>query len=381
MKRRTSKIEQWAILPVMGILWIVGLTYGSGLGTAYDVYGKAKLLTIAVFLFLFVFRGKFHRISYPMMLALGIMVLGCLVHYLRYEQTVQDFLWVYLLIPLISCLPVEKEQMRWVSLMYGVLGGAVLFVANYGTLFRGWNSNSIGMIAFFSYMVFIGAFSELRDRRAIFVLLVYSVIYFWWLGTLNSRSSALFSAVAFLCVFSVVPLRQMLRVKQSLTWILLVPVILAIVIVTVKDWDFVQSLNEWSGRQFGKRIFNGRENLWAWGLRDLWEAPVFGHGVFGWNFHNSSVTILYGSGLAGFALWIQGTKNLVRRALPRLDDSVIYGLLIAFLMIWLQQSLELGLVAVQANVVPYGIFGLLLGRVKTLERYDGEKTLDPDPGL
>ena len=376
MKTRRSKIEQWAILPVMGILWIVGLSYGSGLGVAYDIYGKTKILTIAVFLFLFVFRGMFRRISPRMLLALGIMALGCLVTYLRYGETVQDFLWVYLLVPLISSLPVEKIQMRWVSLMYGVLGGAVLFVANYGTLFRGWNTNSIGMIAFFSYMVFIGSFSEVKNRRVIFVLLVYTAVYFYWLETLNSRSSALFSVVAFLCVFSVIPLRNMLRVKQSLAWILLAPAILAIVLVTVRDWNFVQKLGRWSTQRFGKSIFNGRDGIWAWGLRDFWQAPVFGHGTYVGNFHNSAVTMLYGGGLIGFALWVQGTKNLVRRAISKLDDSVIYGLLIAFLMIWLQQSLELGLVAPQANVVPYGILGLLLGRVKTLERYDGEKTFN-----
>ena len=54
---------------------------------------------------------------------------------------------------------------------------------------------------------------------------------------------------------------------------------------------------------------------------------------------------------------------------------VVYGLFIAFLMIWLQQSLELGMVAPQANVVPYGILGLLLGRLKTLENNDGEESM------
>ena len=91
--------------------------------------------------------------------------------------------------------------------------------------------------------------------------------------------------------------------------------------------------------------------------------------------------MLYGCGAAGFVVWISGTRNMLRRGLAHLDDSVIYGLFIAFLMIWLQQSMELGLVAPQANVVPYGILGLLLGRVKTLENNDGEESIDHNPGI
>ena len=381
MKLRKATIEQWAIVPVMGLLWIVGLTYQSGIGIAYDVYGKTKLLTIGIFLFLFVFRGKFRRISQQMLLALVLIGVGLVVTYIRYEALVEDFLWVYLLIPLISSLPVEKRQMRWVSLMYGVLGGIVLFIANYGSLFRGWNENAVGMIAFFSYMVFIGAFSELRDRRGIFILVVFSLVYFAWMEVLNARSSALFSIVAFLCVFSIIPFRNLLRIRQSLAWILLAPLLIAVVVVVVKDFSFVEKLNAWSLEQFGKQIFNGRENIWAWGLRDFWDAPMFGHGTFVGNFHNSAVTVLYGSGIAGFVFWFLATKTLIRRALSWLNDSVVYGLLIAFAMIWLQQSLELGLIADQANIVPYGILGLLLGRIRTLERYDEESIIHSNPGL
>lgn len=374
-------MKKWAIIPVMGALWLVGLTYASGIGVAYDVYGKTKLVTIGIFLFLFVFRGKFHHISLKMLNVLAIMVIGCTVTYIRFDRNVANYLWVYLLIPLIALLPVEKAQMRLVALMYGILGGAVLFLANYGSVFRGWNPNSVGMIAFFSYMVFIGSFSETRNKRAIFVLVVYSLIYFSWLEILDARSSTLFSIAAFLCVFSIIPLRSIVRVRQFLFWVLLIPLILAIVVVLIRDTPLDTALNLWSWEHFNKPIFNGRENLWAWGFRDWWKVPLFGNGTLGGNFHNSAVTMLYGCGAAGFVVWISGTRNMLRRGLAHLDDSVIYGLFIAFLMIWLQQSMELGLVAPQANVVPYGILGLLLGRVKTLENNDGEESIDHNPGI
>ena len=374
-------MKKWAIVPVMGALWLVGLTYASGIGLAYDVYGKTKLATIGIFLFMFIFRGKFHRISLKMLGVLAIMVVGCTMTYIRFDRNVEDYLWVYLLIPLIALLPVEKAQMRLVALMYGALGGAVLFLANYGSVFRGWNPNSVGMIAFFSYMVFVSSFSEVRNKRAIFALVVYSLIYFSWLEILNARSSALFSIAAFLCVFSIIPLRSIVRVKQFLPLVLLAPLLLAVVVVLIRDTPIDTALNLWSWEHFNKPIFNGRENIWAWGFRDWWKAPIFGSGTLNGSFHNSAVTMLYGCGAAGFVVWVSGTRNMLRRGLAHLDDSVIYGLLIAFLMIWLQQSLELGMVAPQANVVPYGILGLLLGRVKTLENNDGEESIDHHPGI
>ena len=376
-----AQIRNWIIVPIMGALWLIGLLYQSGIGKIYDVYGKTKLLTICIFLWQFAARGKFQRIPRALANMLLILFIGNIWTYVKYGREVTDYLWVYLLIPLLGELTVGERQLRWISLMYGGLGGAVLFITNYGTAFGGWNTNSIGMLAFFSYVVFIASYVELREKKRIVILLLYSLVYYLWLEMLNSRATILFSLAALLCILSIIPLRKWLNRRMLLIW-LLVPLLVAVVVVTVKDAGFVESLNSWSIQTFSKSLFNGRDRLWYSGFQKLWSTPFFGNGnLSSANWHNSAVTCLVGCGVVGYVCWLLVTRAVLSRGLKRLADGTVFGLMAAFLIIWFQQSVELGLIAAQANVVPYGILGLMWARVKTLEREDGEKADHDRPRL
>lgn len=376
-----QQMKNWMIVPVMGLLWLVGLLYQSGIGKVYDVYGKAKLLTICIFLWQFVARRKFRRVSRGWLYILLILLVGNTWTYVKYGREVTDYLWVYLLIPLLSQLPAGARQVRWISLMYGGLGGAVLFITNYGTAFSGWNTNSVGMLAFFSYVVFIASYVGLREKKRLIILLLCSAVYYFWLELLNSRATMLFSLAALLCVLSVIPLRRWLSKRILLIW-LLVPLLVAAVVVAVRNAGFVTALNAWSLRTFSKSLFNGRDRIWYSGFQLLRSMPVFGNGnLSSANWHNSAITCLVGCGIAGYLCWLLAARAILRRGLKGLTDGTVYGLITAFLMIWLQQSVELGLIAAQASVVPYGILGLMLARVKTVEREDAEKTDHHSPGL
>lgn len=67
---------------------------------------------------------------------------------------------------------------------------------------------------------------------------------------------------------------------------------------------------------------------------------------------------------------------ILKKVINFLDDYIVYGLMLGFICIWLQQTVELGLVAGQANAIPYEMLGLLIGRVRTLEREDGNNNID-----
>lgn len=371
-------IRYWGIVVLMGALWLLALTYGSGIGIAYDVYGKAKLLTIAVFVWQFVFRGKFRVVSRGMAYTLFFIFTWYVTSFLFYGKENTDYLWVYLLIPLMSQLSLTKSQMRWISLMYGALGGAILWLTKYGSVFRGWNSNSIAMLAFFSYAVFAASYTEVKDRKRIY-LLIYSGLYFLWLNDLDSRGSTLFSIILLAGSFSLIPLRSLVKRKRIL-WLLLIPLLIAIFVVAVRDFPFVSKLNIWSLQRFRKSIFNGRDELWLQGFRLLERHPFFGNGNFGGNnWHNSAVTCLVGAGGIGYLVWMLGIRKILNMAED--DDSLIYGLKAAFLAIWLQQTIELGLIAPQANVIPYAILGLLLARSNTLEKEKLSEAVNRSSGL
>ena len=372
--------QRWGIVVLMGALWLFALTYGSGVGRAYDVYGKVKLLVLLVFVWQFIFRRKFRVISRKTAYALSVIFVWYVISLLFYEQDNTDYLWVYLLILLMSRLSLTKSQMKWISLMYGALGGAVLWFAKYGTVFHGWNQNSIAMLAFFSYTVFAASYTDVKDRKRIYLVL-YSGLYFWLLNDLDSRGSILFSVILLAGSFSLIPLRKLVKRKYIL-WMLLIPLMTAIFLVSVRDFSFISALNTWSLQRFHKSLFNGRDVLWSQGFA-LWSKhPVFGNGNFGKiNWHNSAVTCLVGAGAVGYLVWLFGVRKILNMADDSGKDSLIYGLKAAFVVIWIQQAIELGLIAAQVNVIPYAILGLLLARTNTVAEENQRGAISHSSGL
>lgn len=368
-------IRYWAVVVLMGALWLLALTYGSGIGMAYGVYGKAKLLTLIAFAWQFIFRRRFRVVYREMAYTLFFVMTWCAISLIFYGQDNTDYLWVYLLIPLMSRLSLTRSQMKWISLMYGALGGAVLWLTKYGTVFRGWNQNSIAMLAFFSYTVFAASYTEAKDWKRV-CFFAYSGIYFLWLNDLGSRGSTLFSMILLAGNISLVPLRRLVRRKRVL-WLLLFPLLTAIAVAAVHGLPFVSRMNVWSMQRFHKPLFNGRDTLWLQGFRLLGEHPFLGNGNLGaGNWHNSAVTCLVGAGCVGYLVWLFGIRKILNMADNSDHDSLIYGLKAAFAVIWLQQTIELGLIAPQANVIPYAVLGLLLARANTVAEESTRGTID-----
>lgn len=361
-------LKQWMIVPIMILVWLLSLVYGSGIGQAYDVYGKAKLLVLALAAYQLLIRRRVRYVKKDIFLVIAYLFFSTLITSVLYAHNTLDFLWMYILMALIGLMPVEEGPMMVVSVAYGALGMLVLFIYNYGTVFSGWNENSLAMIGFFSFCVMIVGFNRVRDFRVLICLLVYAAMYFVLLEVLNSRGSVLFAIVLLLGVFGILPFQRWFKNKRKILIIMLIPLLIAIFVVLIRNAGIVDKLESWSYETFNKPIFNGRDELWYQGFMDWMKHPVFGNGnLSAANWHNSAVTMLVGGGLVGYFVWLIKTRDILAYGCPWIRDGIVFGLIAGILGIWLQQTVELSLVANHANAIPYAMMGLLLGRVRTLE--------------
>ncbi len=360
------------LIAVCGLLWLVGFTYSTGFGETYNVLDTTKYLVTIVFLSILFFRSESFRIHIGGVLAiLAILYIG-FYNETQNGNSIIDYIWVWFLIPIISLFSVRKNQMRLIGFIYGIASTAVLLIGNVTDIFKGWDGNSVSLVQFFSYTIFMSVFVDVKDKKNVRNIVIFSVIYFYLLNTFNSRSAILFSIVMLLCALSVIPLRKWLS-KEIILIILLLPLIIALFVTSINDLLFIKDLNDWSIRTFNKTIFNGRDMFWENGFKDWWESPFVGNGNFFYsNYHNSAITTLVAVGGIGYSLLIAATYKILKKGLVWMDDSVVYGLTTSFLIIWMQQSVEQGLISSKPNVIPYLILGLLYARVNTLEgKYNG----------
>ena len=86
--------------------------------------------------------------------------------------------------------------------------------------------------------------------------------------------------------------------------------------------------------------------------------------------------MLVAGGTCGYIILILTTYRILIKTLKWKEDSMIYGLTTAFLVIWMQQSVELGLISTTPNVIPYMILGLIYARIKTLEEKENAEAVN-----
>lgn len=372
-----NTMKKWMIVPIMGAVWLLALLYQSGIGNVYNVYGKSEYLVVAAVIAHLLACGRLKKVPQREFLILGYILGATLLTTFIFRKNMLDYIWLFGITYLLSFLHVEKGAMRMASLMYGILGMAVLYIWNYGSAFRGWNENSLAMIAFFSFSVMIVSFTKTKQLTVIFILVGYIFLYFVWSESLNSRSGTLFAIILFLGIWRIIPFHKLLSKKNMILLLLLLPLIIAVFIVLIRNQEFVKDLDSWSRMTFQKPIFNGRDTLWYEGFLRWLQSPLIGNGnLSAANWHNSAVTMLVGGGAIGYCIWIFVIHNILKKGIDFLDDYIVYGLMLGFICIWFQQTVELGLVAGQANAIPYAMLGLLIGRVRTLEREDENNNIN-----
>jgi hypothetical protein len=58
---------------------------------------------------------------------------------------------------------------------------------------------------------------------------------------------------------------------------------------------------------------------------------------------------------------------MIEKARVWIKDYIIEGCIVAFLVLYVQQSVELGLFAPNPNLIPYIMLGMMLGRIGYLK--------------
>lgn len=360
-----NKISNIILIIFSSFLWFVGLSYGSGIGQAYNVYGNTMMLVVAISVFFFLHRKTLYSVDRENVFLSLIVISLEFVTYFRTGQMHLQYLWLYLIVYIYSVCNITKKDLKIIGLIYGTLGWGVLMIANYTTILSGWDGNSISLIGFFSYTVFCAGVLDRDNGKGLFLLGTYTVYYFYLLDTLGSRSSILFSVILVLSLFGIIPLRKLL-VNRRVWVLLLFPLLIALVVVSIKDMPFIEGLNLWSYKTFNKPFFNGRDELWYGALMSLLNNPLFGGGYMRGNWHNSAVAALVGTGLIGYGVWIYFIRKCWLKCCARVDDFKVFSFLAAFIVIWLQQSVELGIFQERGNPLIFVVLGLGLARVNTI---------------
>ena len=354
------------VIIVSILLWLDSLLYVAGIGRAYDLYGRTIKIAFVCFLYQWFLKKRFPVINSSTFLIFMWLILDNAYTTIRFNQNYLEYAAIYCIVIVYSIWSVSKKQMFIISLLCGIAGGAVLAVANYTKFFAGWDGNTVSNVAFFGYTVFAAGFANIRNKKYKIFLIIYSCVYFIWLQTLGARNAMLFSILLMLCVFKIIPLKKLLT-EKSILFILLIPLIIAVLVVLVTNMPFVDHLNLWSIRHFKKSLFGGRDALWEKGFRHWKEHFIFGEGKLRYNWHNSAVACLVATGTPGYIAWIYMIRKFCVKAYKKIDDDVVLGILSSFLIIWLQQSVEQGIMIDQGMPIIFCLLGLMLARVNALD--------------
>lgn len=261
------------------------------------------------------------------------------------------------------------KAVKLTGYIYFILGIVVLYLYDYGSIFAGWNPNTIGMIGLYSYLIFLISFynNEKKQVTKIFLIIV-TCLYMWLIKPTDSRSCMWFAIVAILFALSIIPQTIIIKIKKGYFWLLLVPLFIAATVVLISKTNYMKALNLWSIKKFHKLLFNGRDVLWENGFQLILKNFVFGNGSLEGNWHNCLIGIMTAYGVIGGLLWVGVLNNIIKRGTKHLNDGVILGCTISFFIMYIQQSVELGLVLESPNLLPYIVLGIMLGRANYLNK-------------
>lgn len=348
-------------------LWFASLLNGTGIGNAYSVYSKTIAALLICLIYQILFKGEFRNVRKTTVFTIFILILQNMYTNFIYGNNFIEYVAIYMIPILYSIFTVDEKQMRYIGLIYGIGGGLILVVANYTRVFAGWDGNSVSQICFFSYAVFIASLFDVKTRKNQQRIVIYSLVYFSLLWMLNSRSCIIFSIFLLLCELGIIPVRKAINKYTIVIW-LLMPLIIAIIVVSIKNMEFINTLDKWSQEHFSKEIFSTRDVFWGWGF-DIWKKYLlWGTGSLRFKWHNSAVSCLVAAGSVGYIIWIYAINRVLTNACEYIEDNIIFGTITAFLTIWLQQSVELGIISYRGTPVIFVLLGLVMTRTNTLRK-------------
>ena len=357
----------------MTVLWVLNLFNDSGFGQAHQTTERARIIIVLLFLILIIFecKQKSNRLSIARQdfIVFGLFfVLAIMISYIRgYGYMGAYYISLFMLVYILGKIRVHSYAMKWVSIIYMFLGILILYIFDYKSVLSGWNGNTIGMIGLYSFLIFLISFYDVKNFKNKLIILSVTGVYAWLIAPTDSRSSILFAIIAVLFALSILPRKIILKNDKRYYGWLLLPLIIAIFVVIISHGSYMKNLDAWSLSKFNKPLFNGRDKLWKSGFNILRKYVLFGSGTVEGNWHNCVVTALVAYGCVGCYLWIKTFQKILAKGRYWINDKIVSGCIITFIIMYVQQSVELGLINEKPNILPYMVLGIMLGRVRLLD--------------
>lgn len=355
------------VIVVIALVWLFSLVNESGWGLSLQTGSKMNGLILLWAAYWCLVRNKRYVPRVGRGLSWSIFLVFVVVAYLvSHKWDGASYLVSFLAIYCFSNICLTEKELSLSSLIVGLMGAGLITVYRSTAILSGWNDNAIAMLTLFSFIYFSIHFNSVKAAWHKYLCWGIALWYALQLMATESRGAVLFMfAIVFLILYRQ-RARQLLSTRRFNALAIHLPLLIAIGTVVIAGTSYFQGLNAWSLSQFGKTIFNGRDELWLDGFNDILLYPL-GRGDFTINYHNSAVACISVFGVVGYWLWSAFFKKCVDRLSLYVNDDMVYGCLCAFLVIYVQQSTELGFITPMPNMLPYMILGLGLGRVRRYE--------------
>lgn len=355
------------------LVWILSFVEPSGWGTSIHLADKVNLV-IVVFSIYFFFQNSKHKLRIPDLIIFGLIVTFIILPFLTNNSfDGGSYLISFLLTYNFLHARMSPRIIKYSGITVALMGIIVLLIYYRGNILSGWNDNAISMVGLFSFLYFSIFLVLRKGTRAFWRWNIVTLIYIYLLFNMDCRSGMLFSVISVIAIFRSDISRSFLFKKNI---ILHLPLLIALCIITISETHLFSILNTWSIGYSGKEIFNGRNDLWRTSLQLLSESHYLGTGKFLLNYHNSGIAALSTFGIFGYFCWISYFKFIFKQYLPYLSDSIVFGCMLSFVLIFLQQSVDLGFISPAPNRLPYMILGCGLGRIFLIRDLKKEKEYD-----
>lgn len=358
---------QISTIAVIILLWVLSFIEPSGWAVAYKLPEKVDIaITVIATLFFLCIPSK--RLNISRQLIFWTLVSFVFIPLLTAGSSAgATYLVAFLIVYIVSQGNITPMVVRYSSLAIAILGIIVLQIYINGNLLSGWNDNAISMVGLFSFIYFSMFLILQKNKKQFWIWNIVTIIYLDLLFTTDCRSGMVFSIIAVIGIIFSSRIKKYITSTKSRLLILNAPLILALLVIAIATTPYFEALDKWSLATNNKGIFDGRDIIWGLSLEELNSTYFLGSGKFQINYHNSGVAAISVFGIIGYICWIKLFSTNLRQLQFYLSDKIVLGSFLAFTAIFLQQSLDLGLISATPNLLPYTILGVGLGRVRLLK--------------
>lgn len=362
-------IRQVLLVGLTAAISLISLLAGSGIGQQLQLYTYVAIVVGGLFLLLPVGRtlnsGYARRREFFLTLALVLVFLVWPATKGNLKQGL-EYAWLLAFAYVFGQLSLAEEDIRAIGFGAGMMGLVVVGARVLLGVFGGWNNNNITMAGFMGCAVFCAApwrtWIQKIFHKVMLVVMTLLVL------SLDSRSCVTGCLLLSIFAFGLVKPRIFVEKAWLRRLVLILPAVIAVGTVIFQNSQTFETLNSFSMEYFNKPIFNGRNTIWEEGIQQLQKKPWLGEGKFSAGYwHNCAITVLTGFGIVGYFIWVSYFENVMVDTRRWREDRSLALCIVAFLVIMVQQSFELGLVSTSGSMLPYLIIGMMLGRMRHLK--------------